>query len=433
MLKIQTFQCCLNLLLADPHQSTFLLAVSGGADSMTLLYLFQKTGLKFEAAHVNYKLRGKESDLDQKLVEDFCMKNEIKFHLYKVSEKDRKPKNSIQNWARDLRYAFFRKTQKAENLQYLVTAHHLNDQLETFLINLSKASGIKGLTGIPANENGILRPLLNISKEEIYNFAKKNGIAYREDASNKKNDYLRNFIRNEIAPKLFETNPHFIQNFSRSLNYLNQTKSFVEEKISEIEKELITKKDNYFTIQKEKLSTQSDLVKFEILRKFGFGDEKEIAKIFLAETGKTFRTSDYHMIIERKELVLVENSRIGNPLNEDEIELNINEENEIIIKDFLVKENYLPRDEIWKFNITSLSFPLKLRRKQSGDLFFPIGMIGKKKITKFFKDEKIPILAKQKIWLLCDGNNNVLGVIPFRQDRRFSADEKTENILKVKL
>lgn len=433
MLKIQTFKGYLNLFLTDPDQSTFLLAVSGGADSMTLLYLFQKTGLKFEVAHVNYKLRGEESDLDQKLVEDFCLNNSIKFHLYEVSEKDRKPENSIQNWARDLRYQFFRNIQKSEKLEYLVTAHHLNDQLETFLINLSKASGIRGLAGIPANENGVLRPLLNVSKEEIYSFAEENNIAFREDASNKKNDYLRNFIRNEIAPKLFETNSHFLQNFGKSLNYLNQTKQFVDQQISDLENKLVTKNDSGFLIQKEKLSEQTDFVKFEILRKFGFEDEKEIAKIFITENGKTFQSKDYLLTIERNELVLVENSKVKNPSDTDSIELTIDEKNEIVITDFLEEEDYKPKNEIWKFDASNLSFPLKLRRKQTDDLFFPIGMIGKKKISKFFKDEKIPILARQKIWLLCDGKNNVLGVVPYRQDGRFSADEKTENILKVKL
>ena len=433
MLKIQTFKGYLNLFLTNSDQSTFLLAVSGGADSMTLLYLFQKTGLKFEVAHVNYKLRGEESDLDQKLVEDFCLNNSIKFHLYEVSEKDRKPENSIQNWARDLRYQFFRNIQKSEKLEYLVTAHHLNDQLETFLINLSKASGIRGLAGIPANENGVLRPLLNVSKEEIYSFAEENNIAFREDASNKKNDYLRNFIRNEIAPKLFETNSHFLQNFGKSLNYLNQTKQFVDQQISDLENKLVTKNDSGFLIQKEKLSEQTDFVKFEILRKFGFEDEKEIAKIFITENGKTFQSKDYLLTIERNELVLVENSKVKNPSDTDSIELTIDEKNEIVITDFLEEEDCKPKYEIWKFDASNLSFPLKLRRKQTDDLFFPIGMIGKKKISKFFKDEKIPILARQKIWLLCDGKNNVLGVVPYRQDGRFSADEKTENILKVKL
>ena len=270
MLTKETFHHALRNLLQNPESSNFLLAVSGGADSMALLQLFYSSRFKIQVAHVNYHLRGKDSDADQELVKNFCSVNNIPFHLYEVSDKDQKPENSIQNWARNLRYDFFRKIQKTENLDYLVTAHHLNDQLETFLINLSKAAGIHGLSGIPANENQILRPLLNFTKEEIYTFAKTHHLEFREDVSNQKNDYLRNFIRNEIAPKLFETNENFLQNFGKSLNYLNQTKQFVEEKIQQIELELISEKDHVFYLNKAKLSEQNDLMKFEILKKFGF-------------------------------------------------------------------------------------------------------------------------------------------------------------------
>ena len=165
-------------LVTAPETSNYLLAVSGGADSMVLAYIFNDLGLQFQIAHINYKLRSEDSDLDQKVVQDFCENNNIKFHLYEVSEKDNKPENSIQLWARELRYAFFNEIREKENLDFLVTAHHLNDQLETFIINLSKAAGINGLAGIPANENSILRPLLSFTKKNIYKFAQKNNFFY---------------------------------------------------------------------------------------------------------------------------------------------------------------------------------------------------------------------------------------------------------------
>ncbi|PZU13091.1 MAG: tRNA lysidine(34) synthetase TilS, partial [Chryseobacterium sp.] len=160
-----------------PQNHTYLLAVSGGVDSMVLAHLFNQlrdSGFEFQVAHINYHLRGEDSNLDQKVVYEFCKSNHIKLHVYDVSEKDQKPQNSIQLWARELRYSFFKKIQQKENLEFLVTAHHLNDQLETFIINLSKAAGINGLSGIPSNENNILRPLLHFTKEEIYEYAKEN-------------------------------------------------------------------------------------------------------------------------------------------------------------------------------------------------------------------------------------------------------------------
>lgn len=213
MLSQENFNENLQALIGEEKSPSFLLAVSGGVDSMVLLYLISnfksQISNSFVVAHINYKLRGKDSDLDQKLVEEFCENHQIKLHIYQVSEKDQKPENaSIQLWARELRYRFFREIQERENLKYLITAHHLNDQLETFFINLSRGSGITGLSGIPTNENQILRPLLPFSKEEIYAFAKENDIPFREDISNAKNDYLRNKIRNTIIPHFLDLTPH---------------------------------------------------------------------------------------------------------------------------------------------------------------------------------------------------------------------------------
>jgi tRNA(Ile)-lysidine synthase len=434
MLEKSTFKKQLENLISFPENQQYLLAVSGGADSMVLAFIFKALGLNFQIAHVNYKLRGEDSDADQKVVEDFCFENKIKFHLYEVSEKDNKPENSIQLWARELRYDFFKQIQEKENLEFLVTAHHLNDQLETFIINLSKASGIKGLSGIPANDHKILRPLLHFSKNEIYDFAEKNQIEFREDLSNKKSDYLRNKIRNEIVPKLLETNNHFLENFKKSLSYLNQTKDFVQQQIEEIENRItISNKENKI-LDKEKLNFESDFVKFEILKKYGFDKEEEIKKIFKAESGSSFFSKDFQLIIHGNELIL--NNLNQKKENKDEIflieKIDLSENQTIInLEDTIESIEGINKMITWDFDAEKLTFPLILRRKEEGDVFYPIGFSGKKKVSKFFKDEKLSILAKQKIWLLTDGNNRVLGIIPFRQDRRYAKDERTKNILTI--
>ncbi|NML68394.1 tRNA lysidine(34) synthetase TilS [Chryseobacterium sp. RP-3-3] len=434
MLEKFSFKNQLENLVRNPENHSYLLAVSGGADSMVLASLFQGLGLTYEVAHINYKLRGTDSDLDQKMVQDFCEKNHIQFHLYEVSEKDRKPENSIQLWARELRYRFFREIQEQENLKFLVTAHHLNDQLETFIINLSKASGINGLSGIPAETSNTIRPLLNFSKKEIYEYAEKNKIDFREDLSNKKNDYLRNKIRNEIVPKLLETNDHFLKNFKKSSSYLNQTKDFVHKQIEEIENKLTVFNPEHKILSKEKLAQESAFVQFEILKKYGFDREEEIPKIFTAENGSSFFSKEYQLMINRNELILVDK----NKKQETKDEL-------LLIEGFDFSENTISIslentiDHIdginnsfeWEFDATKLQFPLRLRKQQDGDEFYPAGFSGKKKVSKFFRDEKLSILARPKIWILCDGHNSVLGVIPFRQDRRYTKDEKTKSILKI--
>ncbi|MGE8434709.1 tRNA lysidine(34) synthetase TilS [Chryseobacterium joostei] len=441
MLKKLSFKSQLENLVHNTENHTYLLAVSGGADSMVLASLFQdlmnKTQGKehsFQIAHINYKLRGKDSDLDQKVVQDFCEKNHIKFHLYEVSEKDQKPENSIQLWARELRYAFFKEIQQKEKLEFLVTAHHLNDQLETFIINLSKAAGIKGLSGIPSNANCILRPLLSFSKKEIYQFAEQNNIEFREDLSNKKSDYLRNKIRNEIVPKLQETNDHFLENFKKSSFYLNQANDFVQNQIQEIENKLMVFNQEHKILSKEKLDQESDFVKFEILKKYGFNQEEEIPKIFKAENNSSFFSKEYQLIVNRNELIFIDRNH-KQEINHktlliDHFDFSENQI-DISIPNSIEDIDGIDKNFEWDFDAEKLHFPLHLRKQQDGDEFFPTGFSGKKKVPKFFRDEKLSILARQKIWILTDSNNSVLGVLPFRQDRRYAKDEKTKCILKI--
>lgn len=417
----------LQKLVQSPQSQNYLLAVSGGADSMVLAYLFKKYNLNFQIAHINYHLRGEQSNLDQKVVEDFCEKNNVKFHLYEITEKDNQPENSIQLWAREIRYRFFRNIQEQEKIKYLVTAHHLNDQIETFIINLSKASGIKGLSGIPVNDNFLLRPFLDITKEDIYKYAKEHNIEYREDLSNKKTDYLRNKIRHNIVPQLVEINDLFLENFKRSISYINQAKDFIELQIEEIEQKLILSSAENIIFDKDKFAVQSDFVKFEILKKYGFTQEAEIEKIFLAQTGSFFISKNFKLLVNRDQLILSEIADakdvnfilVCNKYIENGIDLA-----KLKIDNFEFNFN-------WKFDAEKLVFPLKLRKKIEGDVFFPVGFYGKKKVSKFFKDKKLSILAKQKTWLLVDGNDSVLGILPYRQDRRFVETKSTKKSISI--
>ncbi|WP_426279357.1 tRNA lysidine(34) synthetase TilS [Chryseobacterium sp. S-02] len=438
MLKNPDLKKELENLVNLPENHSYLLAVSGGVDSMVLAYLFNQlrnSGFEFQIAHINYHLRDEDSNRDQKVVSDFCEKNHIKFHLYEVSEKDQKPQNSIQLWARELRYHFFRQIQEKENLDFLVTAHHLNDQLETFIINLSKAAGINGLSGIPSNENNILRPLLHFTKEEIYKFAQENNIEYREDLSNKKSDYLRNKIRHQITPQLLETNDHFLENFKKSISYLNQVKDFVQEHICEIENSLTTFNHDYKIISKDQLNLQSDFVKFEVLKKYGFNSD-EIPKIFTAENGSSFFSKDYRLIVNYNQLMISPKSRFNN-LGEEKEVLLIEKfdfsENQIIInlENIIGEIEEINKNIEWEFDAERVHFPVRLRKQKDGDEFYPTGFLGKKKVSKFFRDEKLSILARQKIWILVDDENSVLGIIPLRQDRRNAKDENTNKILKI--
>ena len=418
MVNSKTFTQNLKEICPEFAKRKFLLAVSGGVDSMVLLSLFKKENLNFEVAHLNYNLREKDSVKDQLLVEKVCLENKVPLHLYNVNEKDKKPKNSIQEWARNLRYDYFKKIKKEQSLDFIVTAHHLNDQLENFIINLSKASGIKGLSGIPANENEILRPLLSFSKDQIYFYARENNIEFREDLSNQKNDYLRNEIRNEIVPQLLKINDHFLENFGKSLSYLKETRIFVDDQISKIEKEIVSQYERYITIESQKFFAQSNYVQFEILRKFGFENSAELDKIRKATVGKIFVSAKNHLTVDRNFLI-IKKLKADNIKNyRTEIILEVNSKGEILLPDLIQKEIQLLGNVNWKIDSKKINLPLKLRKKKTDDYIFPVGMNGKKKISKFYKDEKISNLKQENIWILSDTSDEVLGILPYRQDRR---------------
>ena len=302
MLDFNNFKKILMTLGEDIPSKRFLLAVSGGADSAVLSHLFRVSGFEFQIAHVNYHFRGEDSNLDQKVVEDFCKKNNIKFHLKDVSEEEKSQMKSLQNWAREVRYDFFFKLLEKENLDFIVTAHHLNDELETFIINLSRGSGIKGLSGIPKNENRILRPFLTFSKSDIYAFAEENNIDFREDKSNQKDDYLRNKIRNKIVPKITEIFPNFLEQFGESIGYLATVNQFFQEEIQKTFDEIfIDGNESDFILNKEILFQKHKTIIIEIIRKLGFTGI-EIEKIMSAENGKFFRSSTHEITIKRKEI-----------------------------------------------------------------------------------------------------------------------------------
>lgn len=420
MLTVESFRQELSYLNDKPQEKSYLLAVSGGADSMVLAFLFHHLKLNFEVAHVNYKLRAEASDFDEKLVENFCLKNNIPFHGYKITDKDDRPQHSIQEWARDIRYRFFREKMNERKLDYLVTAHHLNDQIETFFIHLSRGSGIKGLSGIPKNNHQILRPLLNFKKEEIYQFAHQEKIDFREDVTNTKNDYLRNQFRNLILPKIEDIQPHFIESAKKSIDYLNETKDFIEQQIEAILKKItLYQSEELLILDKNQLQKESAFVHYEILKRYGFYSSNEIKKIFTAETGSSFFSETYQLVINREKIEIIKREKaIKNDLEKK----NIFAEN----LDDLEKYNYkislsyfidIDDNFRWEFDVEKLVFPLYLKKKEEGDFFYPEGMKGKKKVSKFYKEKKLSILAKQKTWILCD-SEQILGIVPYRKDRR---------------
>lgn len=423
-----------NLKPIESQKSSFLLAVSGGIDSMVLCDLFLKSNLNFSVAHCNFQLRENDSDLDEEFVRNYCIQNQIEFHSKKFNVKEYKASGnfSTQMAARDLRYAWFQKLMQENQFDFLVTAHHLNDSLETFLINLSRGTGINGLSGIQFQQSEIIRPLFNISKESILEYAELNQIQWREDSSNATNDYVRNKIRHQITPILNEIHPDFLNNFSKSIQILNEEKELLQNEIQNLSEELFVKIEGNYSISIEKLNQLQPLHSylFHLFSKYGFMHPIEIEKLMNANEGSEINSDEFRLIKNREKLILSQQTKINTS------EEFIVEEGKLMQKPLNLR---LSKSEAKDFSATEtldydkISFPLRLRRVKTGDIFFPFGMKGSKKLSKYFKDEKFSKIDKENSWLLVDDEDRIVYVTGIRIDDRFKMTEHTHKFLNIYL
>ena len=419
------------LLNHNTQQYKYLLAISGGVDSMVLLELFKNTSTHFEVAHCNFQLRGKDSDSDEILVRDYCAKHQIPFHSVKfnVDEFKQTGNYSTEMACRKLRYDWFDEVMKVNHSDFLVTAHHLNDNIETFLINLSRGTGLKGLVSMVEANDKIFRPLIHISKEEILNFATDSQIIWQEDYTNATDDYTRNKIRHHIIPVLNEIHPAFETNFDKTLSILNQTQNFISNQIDKIRKQIIYDED-YSVIEIRALNEMDDaeFIQFQLFEKYGFKDVDLINKLKMAENSSEITSTNYRLIKNRDFLLLIRKSEH----TENEIIIGQEEINlESVNLKFVQSDQRLSEaNEI--INADNIYFPIRLRKPKEGDFFYPLGMKNQKKlISKFFKDIKLSKIEKEKAWLLVDNNDHIIWVVNYRLDERFKLKENNKNFLNI--
>ena len=293
--------------ISSLKHSKFLIALSGGVDSMVLANLFLKNNLSFSVAHCNFNLRTKESDDDEKFIFDWSTENEIECYISKFNTTDYCKKNNfgIQEGARNLRYEWFNELKNLHDFDYIVTAHHLDDQIETYLINSMRGSGLNGLIGITEKTESLLRPLLKILKNDILVYAKSNNIDFREDSSNSKNDYFRNMIRNLIIPQFKKFDDNVMLKFQTTINNLNSTKIFADIIVNQTKKLIFIFETDKIKVKIDDLK-KLDPVEYYIHHlfidyKFDF---KEIIKLFDSDTGK-YISSNTHILTKNKKFLII--------------------------------------------------------------------------------------------------------------------------------
>ena len=408
--------------IVDNKNSSFLLAISGGVDSMVLLHLFNNASLNFSVAHCNFLLRGRDSDNDELFVQSICEKSRTKYFVKKFETKKKASENtiSIQMAARDLRYEWFYDLADKNKFDYIVTAHHFHDSVETILLNISRGTGISGLKGISKKQNRTIRPLLNFTKNDIVDFAKKNKIEFREDVSNNDEKYKRNKIRKSIIPDFQSLNSGFIESMQATIKNFQSAEKIYLHFIKHEKKRCAIYSDGVLKIDISLLrdSIEPKTVLFEIIKEYGFVDIDSVFEVIDAESGKTFYSKNHFLIKDRNDICiskLIKNRTIeisnANNYIEDPIKLSLE-----LVDNFNLAED--KNKSVAFLNYDKLQFPLTLRNWKEGDWFIPSGMNGKKKLSDYFVDNKFSLIEKKRCFVLCS-NNDIVWIVGHRIDERY--------------
>lgn len=410
--------------------SKLLITVSGGIDSIVLTHLFHELKNNIGIAHCNFQLRGPKSDLDECFVKKTAFDLNITFHNIKFSTKEYCIKNKVntQIGARELRYNWFHELQQEFEYDYILTAHHLNDVMETFFINLSRGTGIDGLASIPAINKNIIRPLLVFSRKEIENYAIDNNIKWREDKSNAETKYIRNKIRHNITPELYKLHPNFEENFLNTLLKIHDSKNFIKQKISAIQKSIFSVQKDNILIDSLLVSKLSDFEIYELFKAYGFNTSQEIKKLILAQTGKQIHSTTHTILKNRGTFILSQKKD-----NKDsDVFYTIKHREDTGHLPIALSFSSKPKNNTNNCiacKKESIEFPLIVRKRKDGDFFFPTGMNGKKKISKFYKDLKLSLRDKENTWLLCNQKQEVIWIIGYRANRFFTEKPSKENCI----
>lgn len=424
-------------------------AVSGGKDSMCLLHLLKQLPNELVVAHCNYQLRGSESDDDEAFILAYCKENQLKFRSIRFNtiELSKERKQSIQEVARDLRYAWLEDIRKEESAQLIVTAHHLQDNIETLVLNLSKGTGVKGIRGIQARNGLVIRPLLELSSEDIQAYIELNKLLFREDSSNKKLDYDRNKIRHEVLPVLRTINPSLDRSFINHFSRWNDISKMYEGALGFWQKQLFeNRKGNiYITIKKLLGYSFVNSLLYELLTPFGFNSStiSDVLQSLQDPSLKEFVGDGFILYKDRKFLILQDLKKMDTAsvysIQVKQNKLVLPGEGLLTIQSKpIAKLSKLNKQPSWLYlDKDKLAFPLFVRQWKEGDYFYPYGLvkssgnIGKKKVGKFLRDEKVDALTRKNTYVILSGQH-IVAILGRRMDARFAVTDATQEVMIIR-
>ncbi len=417
----------------SPEKGKFLLAVSGGIDSMALLHLFSLYTKNIVIAHVNHGLRTEESEQEEKLVLDLCTQKELTCEVLHL--KGEHNGENIQVWARKKRYEWFSQLLHKYQLDYIVTAHHLDDNVETIIYNLIRGTGSAGMTGMSTISQKVLRPLLGITKSEIIAYAETNKIEYLADSSNDSTKYSRNYIRKKILPEVAQIFPNYRKRIETTRQNLASDYALLEECIAKLSRDIISNEGENITIDKQKILSfsQSDRILYRLIKSFGFTfDQASNTIVSAGSKSKKFLSNTHTLTIESDRFIIQANKEnrsdttglIHISLHDLPCQIESNGQH------FTLKHNtdsyYDPEKHALSIDTANLSFPLTLRTWKPGDFFTPIGMKGKKKkIKDFLRDIKVESIHKKDVKVLCSGED-IICVIPYRISEKIKINKEVK-------
>ncbi|MGG9972409.1 tRNA lysidine(34) synthetase TilS [Ferruginibacter sp. SUN002] len=430
------------------QKDKLLLAVSGGVDSVVLCELCYMAGYEFSIAHCNFKLRGDNSNKDEAFVKGLAEKYKVDFFVkqFDTTAIAQQLKKGIEETARDLRYEWFaeltthdRRQSSVVGRHYILTAHHADDNIETVLMNFFRGTGIKGLHGILPKKDKIIRPLLFANKKAIINFATENNLSFVADSTNAESDYTRNYFRNILIPGVEKVFPKAQQNILNNIERFREVEILYKESIDLQKKKLMIQKGNEYFIPVLKMLQVKPLVTvlYEMIKDFGFTSlqTEEVVALLQSESGKYVQSQTHRIINNRKWLIISPNKTIdaANILIETG---DNNLQFELGVLQIEKKENIPPsisKDAfVAQLDHDKIQFPLLLRKWKQGDYFYPLGMTKKKKLSRFFIDQKLSLIEKEKVWVV-EMNKKIVWVVGMRIDDRFKITTSTKNTILFRL